>query len=492
MASDDETPGARESAFGWSDSEGALWLFGGDGYDAEGSRGELNDLWRFDTDNEQWTWVHGPDAEGDQGSYGTQGVPHPDNRPGARANGLSVPGTSSGLWLFGGWGLIPSSSWDGDLNDLWRYDPATGEWTWESGTDERDEAGHYGTEGEPHPANMPGARSYRPAAWSTSSGEIWLFGGGGRDAQGDWGALNDLWKYDPGSNEWTWMTGASVNSQPGIYGVTGIPHEANTPGARFAPASWIDDAGEFWLFGGDGYDSVDDSGRLADLWRYDPEINQWTFVKGSSFRREPGSYGTRGVPHPENIPGGRDDAVSWTGDAGNLWLFGGNGRDEDGSRGRLNDLWRYSPSSNEWTWMSGGTTRNESGIYGTQGEADPGNTPGARTGAVAWTDNDGGLWLFGGNGYAAGDERGRLNDLWRYDITAEEWTWVSGSNTPDQPGHYGPAQPDAREIGDFNDDGCVDFQDFLFLINNWGEEIDGIAMGFNDLDALLENWGVGC
>lgn len=41
-------PGARYNAVSWIDASGALWLFGGDGYDS-GSRGfgDLNDLWKY-------------------------------------------------------------------------------------------------------------------------------------------------------------------------------------------------------------------------------------------------------------------------------------------------------------------------------------------------------------------------------------------------------------------------------------------------------------
>jgi len=32
---------------------------------------------------------------------------------------------------------------------------------------------------------------------------------------------------------------------------------------------------------------------------------------------------------------------------------------------------------------------------------------------------------------------GQLNDLWRYRINDSTWTWISGSNTTNQPGFYG-------------------------------------------------------
>src|SRR4029077_4480114 len=84
---------------------------------------------------------------------------------------------------------------------------------------------------------------------------------------------------------------------------------------------------------------------------------------------------------------------------------------------------------NEWAWMSGANAPNQNGTYGTQGTAAPANIPGVRNfGPISWTDASGNLWLFGGNGLdsAGTSGGGDLNDLWKYNITSNEWTWVSG------------------------------------------------------------------
>ena len=90
-------------------------------------------------------------------------------------------------------------------------------------------------------------------------------------------------------------------------------------------------------------------------------------------------------------------------------------------------------TGNTWTWMSGSDLKNQPGIYGTQGVADAANVPGARYDSTSWTGSDGNLWLFGGIGYdyASG---GNLNDLWRYDLETNTWTWMNGSDTRNQPG----------------------------------------------------------
>jgi hypothetical protein len=90
--------------------------------------------------------------------------------------------------------------------------------------------------------------------------------------------------------------------------------------------------------------------------------------------------------------------------------------------------------------MSGSNITNELGVYGTEGTAAPNNVPGARGGAVSWSDSAGNLWLFGGtdnDGVSAAG--GWFNDFWKYN--AGEWTWISGSNQANQQGTYGIQGP---------------------------------------------------
>ena len=72
------------------------------------------------------------------------------------------------------------------------------------------------------------------------------------DADGTDGDLNDLWEFNPSTNEWTWMGGSSTPccNAPGVYGTLGVPAPANIPGGRFAPSIWTDLNGNLWLFGG--------------------------------------------------------------------------------------------------------------------------------------------------------------------------------------------------------------------------------------------------
>jgi hypothetical protein len=118
-------PGARNSAVSWSDTSGNRWLFGGEGDDAKGNLGSLNDLWKFDPTlgtYGEWTWMGGSSTANQYGVYGTLGTAASTNIPGARGSAVSWSDASGNLWLFGGEGF-DSTGTEGTLNDLWEYQP---------------------------------------------------------------------------------------------------------------------------------------------------------------------------------------------------------------------------------------------------------------------------------------------------------------------------------------------------------------------------------
>jgi hypothetical protein len=412
IASPTNVPVSRENAVSWIDGSGGLWLFGG-ASSWPYHQGYYNDLWTYNTATREWTWVSGSDSVDQRGSYGTQGVSSPSNVPGARQSAVSWIDPSGNLWLYGGFGYDAAGNY-GELSDLWRFVPAAGEWTWVAGNYGLYWSGFYGTKGVPDPSNKPGARA-EAVTWADPAGSLWLFGGRGYDSAGHSGWLNDLWRFDLATLEWTWVSGSETRDQAGSYGTLGMAYPSNVPGARLGPVTWIDAQGRLWLFGGIGYDSANNAGALNDLWRFDPIALEWTWISGSNIRDQAGIYGTMGIADPSNVPGGRSAALSWYDSGGKLWLFGGLGRDSaihgDTS---LNDLWCFDPATLEWTWVSGNSSGNQGGVYGTKGMAEPSNVPGARTDAVSWVDPLGSLWLFGGYGFTQFAVLGQLNDLWKY------------------------------------------------------------------------------
>jgi len=113
-------PGARVAAVSWRDQSGNLWLFGGYGYAQANGLGYLNDLWEYNLGTGVWTWVGGSSSAGAAGIYGAQGVPAPNDAPGAREQAAGWLDSTGRFWLFGGFGFDASDVED-DLNDLWSF-----------------------------------------------------------------------------------------------------------------------------------------------------------------------------------------------------------------------------------------------------------------------------------------------------------------------------------------------------------------------------------
>lgn len=415
-----------------------------------------------------WTWMSGSNLGNQFGTYGTLGVPASGNVPGARQNSFTWIDASGNLWLFGGYGFDSTGQF-GDLNDLWKY--SAGQWTWMGGSNVYGNPGSYGVQGTANPSNIPPARD-SGVSWTDAAGNFWLFGGTDFDAHTTGGGfLNDLWKFSAG--EWTWMNGSNVPDQPPTYGVQGTPAPGNVPGSRVESVSWIDGAGDLWLFGGYGIGATATRGNFNDLWKY--SAGQWTWMGGPNTPAQQGVYGALGTAGPANVPGARDSAVGGASPSGFFWLFGGDGLDSTGNAGFLNDLWDY--SSGEWTWVSGSNLVGASGAYGTQGAAAPGNAPPARQSPVGWSDNSGNFWIFGGAGYNT-----NFNDLWKFN--AGEWTWMSGSSASDQPGVYGTIGvavssnvPGAR----YSSVSWVDASGNLWLFGGIGYDSTGLDSRLNDL-----------
>lgn len=368
VASSSNVPGGRSGAVSWADGSGNLWLFGGNGYDSTNTGSQLlNDLWEFSPTTKEWTWVSGSStgtsvnsAHGTAGVYGTLGV-------------ASSADSSGNLWLFGGAGY-DSTGANGLLNDLWEFSPTTKEWTWVGGSNTANASGVYGTLGVPAATNVPGA-GYLEASWTDKGGNFWLFDG-----------CKVLWEFSPTTKMWTWVSGSNTGGcVTAVYGAQGVASASNTPGARQSEVTWTDSSGNLWLFGGEG----GPTGILNDLWEFTPTNKEWTWISGSSAGAASGVYGTLGIPSASSVPGGRWNPAAWTDSGGNLWLFGGQGLDSTGTGGWLNDLWKFSPTTKEWTWIGGSNTtyanatqyqadRGQPGIYGTEGVASATNAPGGR------------------------------------------------------------------------------------------------------------------
>jgi Galactose oxidase, central domain len=485
---------ARDFAAAWTDSNGNKWLFGGFGNELVGKNppdlpGFLSDLWYFDPNNEGGWAPAGVQVNTVDHTGNYVGSPNicaqctstavvspfentdtigTNTAPGARWGSVTWSDASGNLFLFGGqgYGIPPPPPLPvfGLLNDIWEFTPNfyddghtqtaplytpsgayLGTWHPISHNSTVNGGGTYGTLG--NPGGYPGGRwgaGFAPDA----SGNVWMFGGQGYDSAGNLGLLNDLWKYNIASQQWTWLgpTNSNVGQNNGIYGTLGTALAVNAPGpgGRQTPAMWADNTGNIWIFGGLGLDSVGtlNSGAnngnlpagvspngalLNDLWKYNIATQQWTWVSGggaTGLANQTGVYGTQLTAATTNIPGSRWSPAAWTDFNGNIWLFGGWGYASAiaQSTGFLNDVWEFHPSNGEWTWWKGSSNVNANGYYPTQFSPDRNvpftlNTPGGRRGMAVWQqDSLDYIYIFGGQGYDSTSSTGNgyLNDFWSY------------------------------------------------------------------------------
>lgn len=386
---------------------------------------------------QNFSWENGDKLPNQAGSYSNPGVSSPGNEPSGRRDAASWSDSLGNLWLFGGDKSFVSSSVM-YLNDLLKYDITTGQWTLLKGAGYSfNSPGIYGTQGIPDNVNAPGSRR-GAATWVDKSGNLWLFGGHGYGASSStYNYLNDLWKYNPATNMWSWMKGSDTPYGAATYGTKGVFAAANTPGARRGSVTAVDASGKLWLYGGQGRNANGSVFGLNDLWCYDIALSQWAWISGNNTNTSFGVYLTKGTPNPLCYPSGRFEGGAWADKSGNIWLFGGFGWTNmyDVGSKELNDVWRYEISTGLWTWMHGSDDSGEPAVYGTMGSPAAANTAGGKYRFAYATDPAGNFWIYGGG--QAGNSTNQVSQtLWKYDPVTNTWTWIKGNQAPTY-GMYG-------------------------------------------------------
>jgi gliding motility-associated-like protein len=377
-----------------------------------------------------WTWMRGTGTVNTAGSYGTQGVPSPTNLPPATVDPARWVDLQGNFWMFGG---NTMGSFSGQVSAaLWKFDPATNIWTWVKGPNTLDVTGVYGIQGIPSPNNYPGARAYSPNTWIDSLGNLWMFGGTGYGSVVGYGYLNDLWKYNIATNEWTWMKGSNT-MQANAIGGSG---STSVPAARDgSTCSWIDNDDNFWLYGGAGISGSSIGTMLMnDMWNFSPSTNNWSHISGSlTTIYDPPSFGAKGIPALTNYPGARRRSAAWTDLHGKFWMYSGETADTIDNYANYSDMWQFDPTTGIWTWVAGTNTPmdsleklNQLCTHETNKIPFP-----SKIGNCNWVDACGSLWGFGGvatdsllpGGYFS-------HDLWNFNVDTKQFTWVNGSQPP--------------------------------------------------------------
>lgn len=282
----------------WVEAHDKFYLFGGLTVLGAGWKIRLlNDLWSFDPTTQRWSLLE-PDDD--------RILKRPTHVDGKRPSKVAAMGTAvigSRIFLYGGWG--------GDQTrvvlspQLWSFDVVSRTWRLH---------GH----GDPKANSWP-AKRYCPAV-TAFQGKLYLWGG--RDSEDRSPQFyNDLWSFDPTTDQWSQLAGVATDRAVGMR-----------PSPRYAMGHAR--IGNHWyMFGGFGAEGGN-SPQLNDLWRLDLGNGSWTLVQAHDGGKAIGPKAIR--PCVRRVP-----AMTAHGDK--LYLFGGldltSGPDERGPLVGFNDLW---------------------------------------------------------------------------------------------------------------------------------------------------------
>jgi|GEM_PF-2428028 len=455
------TPPVRWGAYGCVDKQGGLWMFGGAGPPVSGVTSGRSDLWRYNVSVGAWTFVRGDTAVDSYGILGRRGdttVEHfPEssyNRPwwvdkrgwmwleetrvfdpergtwywvAGEARGASdydgvlhpgvedigaLPASRVGavtwvtpdgtFWMFGGRvagspdGMTGTAGYS---HSLWKYDRFANHWTLVRYGKPGRYYGVYGVCGIPSDSTIPGCR-YEGQGWVGNDGTLWLYGGSGY-AGSRIGNLGDMWRFDPATNQWTWMAGDSICDVKAQKWSGPLA----TPGARYIAARWKRKDGSFWLFSGNN------GNDLSDLWRFDPQTLLWSY------------YDTDVPGWPKFAQGVR--LGGWTIDREDRLLI-------YGDAGGEGSLWRFDPAITQWSKLTPpyfGPSDNGLPRFGVLRQPSDSTTPAQHRDAVMWTDTVGRIYLFGGESFYRNFANHHfLNDMWRFDPSTSQWEWLGGDS----------------------------------------------------------------
>jgi len=233
---------------------------------------------------------------------------------------------------------------------------------------------------------------------------------------------------------------------PGLYGYYTALNEyspKNCPGFKDVYLHWTTDHSVF-VYESIGYNEIfsgEHEKVRVMLWEFDIETMLWRCVQdkiGTDI-----SHGTKGVASPSNFPGIRKRSPTWTDEDNNLWLFCGEPIDTWYVGPDYIDLWKFDTSTQLWTFVNGEFSQDGyTGNYEERGVPSPTALPSRRPFggsaspppvALTFTDNNGDLVLYRGNG---------SNDLWKYNIADNEWVWLFGEDPKDDIIQYSYTSPD--------------------------------------------------
>lgn len=145
-------------------------------------------------------------------------------------------------------------------------------------------------------------------------------------------------------------------------------------------------------------------------------------------------------------------------------------------------MWRYTPVTNNWTWIKGSNQGSALGVYGTKCVTDSGSNPSHRyESRTSWSDADGNFWMFGGIYPASLFSNVLLNDVWMYCVSTNQWTWEAGDSTSSTVGNWGTIgvlSPSNKPYGRMGAAGWMDHNNTIYI---FGGSSDAWGSFYNDL-----------
>jgi Kelch motif len=275
-----------------------IWIFGGEGNNSG------SDVWQYDIKFKAWAFASN---KGPNEVFADKNIESSIAHPGNKSRMASSMDKTGNLWLFGGStnDLGTHTGW----NDLWKYNTNNKKWTWLGGSNTHSSAGSYNV---PTVPDWPRAR-YRTRGWFDEDGNYWIFGGLYYNGVNLPYPLNDMWKFNVSTSVWTCETGDCntlhlPNTPSGVYpssvGQTSINYK---PRARGDYGYWIDNNGDFWLYGGFNGEVHSGGIMMWDTWKYNTRTHEWTLL---TLEDAPSS----------TSPGWQAEQLCWIGNDGLPWM----------------------------------------------------------------------------------------------------------------------------------------------------------------------------
>ncbi|HOG43140.1 MAG TPA: kelch repeat-containing protein, partial [bacterium] len=358
----------------WSANTGKFILFGG----AKGEHLDsvYQDMWEYDPDQRIWR------------SADTTGL----KPQGRLAHSAAINNKNGNMLIFGG-----AFAKDVFANDTWIFNTETRSWR------------------QIIQNNGPSGRMAASIVYDSDRNRFVMFGGMSLES-----GLNELWEFIVEEEIWVQVT------------VTG-----DAPSPRTGASMAYDPVRKkIILFGGGDFNFA-----LQDTWEYDTQNIQWENRSGDDV----------------TPPGMREFAVmGYDSNTGTAVLYGG----DSGENGTVySDIWKYEPISGTWSnisfsngpesrmWGTGSFAENRSelAIFGGLLPASESNDlwtwknnlaqweryapmiiqPSSRSDYGFVSDDLGNIYLFSGQ-----DSINEFNDLWRFNVSNEQWEDISVATNP--------------------------------------------------------------